>query len=505
MKLFKKTAAILTSLILAGAMLLPGGVQAAEEVSTFRGTLTVGEGQATPEFKAGDADQTLTLAIKNKGQVEVKNVKVSPIIDDAGSWPFEISQMNNDGVMDNVDIPVGKSENAVWKGLKVRSDAGNKSYKLQFRITYDVDADRYTTTKYIFAKIKSEAQQVPDKPEQKPQPEEKPPSPEPVDSLSNNEPAAVSNGGGGASSEKGSTPRVIVTGFSTDPGAVNAGSDFQLIVHLKNTSTKTAVSNMIFDLQAPSSGTEGATEAPAFLPSSGSSTVYLDSIPAGGVKDISIALNARADLVEKPYSITMSMKYEDKSAAQFEGTSSLAIPVKQAARFEFSDVEVTPDVVSVGEEANVTCSLYNTGRIKLYNVKVKFEGAGISSKEIFIGNVDSGATGSIDGILTAQEVSTGEEKYKMIVNYEDTAGKASTVEKEFALTIAEEQLPVGGMGMAEPESLKGGPPLIPIIIGVIVVVGIIATALFIRTKKKKKESLEEEDLLDEVDRFTEDE
>lgn len=505
MKLFKKTAAILTSLMLAGAMLLPGGVQAAGEVSTLKGTLTVGEGQSTPEFKAGDADQTLTLTVKNKGEVEVKNIKVSPIIDDAGAWPFEISLMNNDAVMDQMDIPVGKSANAVWKGLKVRSDVENKSYKLQFRITYDVDTERYTTTKYIFAKIKSEAKPVPDNPILKPQEEEKPQNPEPVTSFSNSDPVPVS-GGGGASSEKGSTPRVIVTGFSTDPGAVNAGSDFQLIVHLKNTSTKTAVSNMIFDLQAPSSGTEGATEAPAFLPSSGSSTVYLDSIPAGGVKDISIALNARADLVEKPYSITMSMKYEDKSAAQFEGTSSLAIPVKQAARFEFSDVEVTPDTVSVGDEANVTCSLYNTGRIKLYNVKVKFEGPGITSKEIFIGNVDSGATGAIDGILSAQEVSTGEEKYKMIVNYEDTAGKASTVEKEFALTIAEEQLPVGGMGMEEPESLKGGSSKTPIIIGAIaVVVGIIAAALFIGKKKKKKESLEEEDLLDEVDRFTEDE
>lgn len=72
----------------------------------------------------------------------------------------------------------------------------------------------------------------------------------------------------------------------------------------------------------------------------------------------------------------MSMKYEDSSAVQYEGQSSLAIPVKQEARFEFSEIQVSPDTVMAGEEANITCSLYNLGRVKMYKVKVRFEGRG---------------------------------------------------------------------------------------------------------------------------------
>ena len=106
---------------------------------------------------------------------------------------------------------------------------------------------------------------------------------------------------------------------------------------------------MLFDFQAPSSGTEAAAEAPAFLPSSGSSSIYLDSIPAGGTRDIAIDLNARADLVQKPYSISMSLKYEDGNATQYEAQSSLAIPVRQEARFEFSKIPIAPDTVAVGE------------------------------------------------------------------------------------------------------------------------------------------------------------
>ena len=91
-------------------------------------------------------------------------------------------------------------------------------------------------------------------------------------------------------------------------------------------------------------------------------------------------MNARADLLQKPYSIAMTMKYEDGNAVQYEGASSLAIPVQQAARFEFSDIEIAPGSIEVGEEANLTCSLYNTGRVKLYNVKASFVGTGIKEK-----------------------------------------------------------------------------------------------------------------------------
>lgn len=515
MKLIKRTLGILMSLALVGAMLLPYRAWAAEETPIPTITLSVGQGQPTPEYVEGDKDQKLTLNVKNEGTADAVNVKVTPMIDDAAAWPFEISQMNNDAALDNTAIPAGKSVNASWTGLTVRSDAGSKSYKLQFTITCDVGTERFKTTKYIFVKTKAQKQQgtdnqatqdpqtqdqQPQQPQPQPQPQSPAPAPDDAAAFSNNEPVSSD---GSVSTDKGFVPRVIVTGFSTDPGTVNAGNDFKLIVHLKNTSTRTAVSNMLFDLQAPASGTEGATEAPAFLPSSGSSTVYLDSIPAGGTHDISIALNARADLVQKPYSITMSMKYQDSGAAQFESSSSLAIPVKQAARFEFSDIEIAPDKVAVGEEANITCSLYNTGRIKLYNVKAKFQGQGIEGKEVFVGNVDSGATGTIDGIITASKDAGEGGKYKMVVTYEDTAGKVSTAEKEFTLTIAPEQKPMDAMAPPEPQAKKT--PIIPIIIGVVIIGGIAAVVIIVKKKKKKKESLEEEDLMDEVDRFTEDE
>ncbi|RHR24396.1 hypothetical protein DWX43_19560 [Clostridium sp. AF19-22AC] len=501
MRPFKKIAGIAMSLALTAAMILPAGVRAEDTVEPIPDIkISVSEGQDAPSYQAGDSEQELKITLENTGKADAKNVKIIPVLNDASEWPFNIENMTNEVTVG--DIASGQSAEAVWDKLTVRSDVGNNTVRLFFKITCDDGIqNQFQTNKYVFVRTKEKPKE--EKPEE-PKPEENG-EPEGGEAGFSNSDPVVSGGGGGSESGKDAVPRVIVTGFNTDPGAVNAGSDFKLIIHLKNTSTKTAVSNMLFDLQAPSSGTEAAAEAPAFLPSSGSSSIYLDYIPAGGTQDISIALNARADLVQKPYSIAMTMKYEDSNATQYESSSSLAIPVKQAARFEFSELEIAPEAVAVGEEANITCSLYNTGRIKLYNVKAKFQGDGIEGKDVFVGNVDSGATGSIDGIVTATQEMAPDQKCKMIVSYEDESGKASTVEKEFSLTITPEQAPMDMSQMVDMPAEKGF-PVLPVVIGAVVVVAaIVILIIVLKRRKKKKESVEEEDLLDEVDRFTEDE
>ena len=263
---------------------------------------------------------------------------------------------------------------------------------------------------------------------------------------------------------------------------------------------------MLFDFQAPSSGSEAAAEAPAFLPASGSSSVYLDSIPAGGTKDISIELNARADLVQKPYSISMSMKYEDSGAAQYEAQSSLAIPIRQEARFEFSKMQIAPDTVSVGEEANISCSLYNLGRVKMYNVKARFEGKMIDTQEQFIGNLDAGATGTIDAIVTAKKATKGSEECKLVLTYEDDAGNVSTAEQKFKMTVLEETAveETGMMPEAVPEE-SGNPVGLAAAVLAVIAAAAAGTVIFIKHRKKKIREAEEEEMFDEVERFTEDE
>lgn len=486
--------------------------------------LSVGDGQSTPQY-AAEEQVELVVKVTNQGVADAQNVRITPMIDNAADWPFVIESMNYEQNLGT--IKAGERVEAKW-ALTVRSDVETKSYKSLFAISYDDGKTPYDVQKTIYVNTTAKPAEQPGggdggsvqdpntNPNTDPQtPGETPGGDAGSDSgdLSGMGGAMIPGDGGvynsdpvvsGGGSTSKSVPRVIVTGFATDPGAVNAGSNFRLTVHVKNTSSTTAVSNMLFDLQAPAAGTEGAAEAPAFLPASGSSSIYLDSIPAGETRDITIDMNARADLLQKPYSIALTMKYEDGNAVQYEGASSLAIPVQQAARFEFSDIEIAPGSVEVGEEANLTCSLYNTGRVKLYNVKASFVGDGIKGKDVFVGNLESGATGTIDGMLTAESEIPAGTKCKMVVTYEDVSGNVSTTEKEFELEV----LPTAADDMpadAAPVEQKASMPVVPIVIGVLVVAGVVLTVVLLRRKKKKQMLADEEDLADEVDRLTEDE
>lgn len=537
MKLFKRTRAAVLCAVMAAALILPAGVraeeggagrQAAKVLSRIR--LSVGDGQETPVFKAGEETE-LRIKVANKGNLDAQNVSIAPVVENTDDWPFDMEKLSYEQELGSIEA--GKDVTAVWGSgsdrLKVREDVTGKSYKLVFRLTYDDGENQGCTDKYVF--VKTVAKEKPSDSggndgqtaEQQP-PQTDTPGNTPGNAsgnggdstgnysdgglgggaVYNSEP--VASGGGPGSSGDGSVPRVIVTGFDTEPGDVKAGTNFKLVVHLKNTSKRTAVSNMLFDFQAPAAGTDAAAEAPAFLPVSGSSTVYLENIAAGGTKDISIELNARADLVQKPYSISLDMKYEDGNAAQYESGSSLAIPVKQEARFEFSRIQASPDTVAVGEESNITCSLYNLGRVKMYNVKARFEGDAIEGQEQFIGNLDSGSTGTIDGIVTAVEESYEESNCRLVLTYEDDAGNVSAVEQEFTMTVnaAEEIADMGMDDMAEAETGSSVPGIL-LAAAAVTVIGIILAAVLIKNKKKKKLAAEEEELLDEVERLTEDE
>lgn len=424
--------------------------------------LSVGDGQSTPQY-AAEEQVELVVKVTNQGVADAQNVRITPMIDNAADWPFVIESMNYEQNLGT--IKAGERVEAKW-ALTVRSDVETKSYKSLFAISYDDGKTPYDVQKTIYVNTTAKPAEQPGggdggsvqdpntNPNTDPQtPGETPGGDAGSDSgdLSGMGGAMIPGDGGvynsdpvvsGGGSTSKSVPRVIVTGFATDPGAVNAGSNFRLTVHVKNTSSATAVSNMLFDLQAPAAGTEGA--------------------------------------------------------------SSLAIPVQQAARFEFSDIEIAPGSVEVGEEANLTCSLYNTGRVKLYNVKASFVGDGIKGKDVFVGNLESGATGTIDGMLTAESEIPAGTKCKMVVTYEDVSGNVSTTEKEFELEVlpmAADDMPADAATVEQKASI----PVVPIVIGVLVVAGVVLTIVLLRRKKKKQMLAEEEDLADEVDRLTEDE
>lgn len=431
--------------------------------------LTVGGNWVTPVANAGQP-VSIVLPIVNMGKTNVTKAVVTPVLStDTATWPFEITQSGYSQTIE--DLPgtdtgmsdMDRRRELTWN-LQTRSDVGNGYQKISFNVRYFAsDGSSQTTTLDTYIQTSGTA--------------------------------------GVSADGKASTPRVIVTGFETNPEVVHAGDSFMLTLHLKNTSTATSVNNMLFEFDAAVEGKDSETTYESFLPTAGSNTIFVDKMAKNGTRDIQIEMEARSDLAQKPYAIDVNMSYEDEHVNAYTNKASVSIPVKQEARIDMSQPEVTPSSIDVGSEANVMFSIYNLGKTKLYNVSVKTDSEFFSGGDCFVGNLDSGATGSVDMYLTGEAATTDDGTVKLQITYEDETGAPTTVEKEISLFVTE---PVYDDGMHDDTAMPDGDTgngmgiggKIAVVVVILIAAGVAGAVIVMKRKKKKEQQNLEDDIMD---------
>lgn len=305
--------------------------------------------------------------------------------------------------------------------------------------------------------------------------------------------------GGSGEEANGAKPRIIVTGFETTPEQVYAGDTFMLTVHVKNTSKEMAVTNLLFDMQAAVEGEDKTNTYAAFLPTSGSSSFYMEKIAADTTADIEIEMTAKADLAQKPYVLDVNMKYDAGSMFDLTDKASVSIPIMQESRFDISTPEIVPADITVGSQSNVMFSIYNTGKTTLYNVQVKFKADSIEEASSFVGNLASGATGNVDVMLTGMAPTMDDGTVNVEISYEDDAGNVTTVTEAISLFVIEEvyeDFMMDEMMMEmEEEPKKPVGLIVAIVVIVVLAAGVGVAIVWKKRNKKKAEKLLEDDLL----------
>ena len=440
-----------------------------------------GNGWFTPTCTHGQ-QVVICLPLVNMSPYNLRDVIVCPVLSGQDAdWPFDISQANytipvGSLVGSNSEPDIGKRTQNVFWTFDVRDDVLNGYYKLDFKILY--------TDELCYQGVSNVSVYVD---------------------------CVGKDGAGNKNSNEEietSTPRIIITGFETIPADVQAGQDFDLIIHLKNTSTETAVNNLQIDLTATESGKDANNVYATFLPTKGSNTAYFSAIPKGGTADINMSFNAKSDLEQRPYVMKLAMKYENDKNKAYEGEGSISIPVKQQSRFELSTIQASPNTINVGYDSDIIFSIYNTGKTTLYNVKAEFIADSLAPASAFVGNLNSGATGNIDCLVTGANVTMDDGKVIVRISYEDESGNPFS--EDFETNILVSSLD-GGLdmdagfvdydegAMIEVEKDSKIPKwLIPVIIGLLAVAGIMVAAIVVTKKKKlsKDNELSIEDLDD---------
>ena len=447
--------------------------------------LQVADNWATPTVSYGQK-VSIVLPIVNFGTEELNDLIVEPQTSTmVTEWPFEPDMTNY--LQTEPFIPGNKTKEDAMANRReftfiftVRSDVMSGYYPLKFNISYTKDGIRCEEPAELTVYVKTVGR-----------------------------PGSGTIGGSGQEAS-GSKPRIVVTGFETNPAEVFAGDTFTLTIHVQNTAKDMAVTNVLFDMQAATEGNDTTNTYSAFLPTSGASSVYMDSIGPNTAADIVIEMTAKADLAQKPYVLDVNMKYDAGMMFDLTDKASVSIPILQESRFDTSIPEVVPSDITVGSQSNVMFSIYNTGKTTLYNVQVKFAADSIDEASAFVGNLQSGATGNVDVMLTGIAATMDDGTINAEITYEDDAGNVTVVEKPITLYVTEEfygdgmmyddmmfdDMMMGDDMMAGEESGSKKGLIIGIIIGVVVLAGVGLAVFLVIRKRQKAAKLLAEDLLD---------
>ena len=222
------------------------------------------------------------------------------------------------------------------------------------------------------------------------------------------------------------TPRLVVTGRDIKGKDVKAGDEFEMVLHLKNESTSTKLRNISIKL---------SNEENQIITTSGSDSIYIDSMDKEEECDVTVKMKAREDLEQKNYTVNVEYNYEDNSKNSFEGSAAVTVPVLQEARLGISEVKLTKTELSVDGKTSLSFKLNNMGLDTLRNVTVEFSGDTIQEISYYAGTIESGASSTVDMTITPDKV--GIDDIDIKVTFEDASGNESTYKDSVALVVNE--------------------------------------------------------------------
>lgn len=296
-----------------------------------------------------------------------------------------------------------------------------------------------------------------------------------------------------AEEEEVAAPKLLITGYDTDPEKIMAGETFKMTIHIQNTSKTTPVCNGKFLI---------GNEAGNFLPTSGSSAVFIEKIPAGETGDLEIELKTAADLAQKNYILVVKGDFDDGKGNNFTSSDNLSVPVYQEIRLGISDVSMDPEILAIDGEASLMFTINNQSNAGINNVTVSPKDDAVTGEDAYVGNIAASSSAYATLYLRGVKDNSETGSIKIVINYEDSAGNTGTIEQTVACSVSEdadyldEDWEDEEYDEVEEES---GFPLWAIIL-IVLVVAVIVVVVVILVKRRKKrlaQLLEDEDDLED--------
>ncbi|MBE6894347.1 MAG: hypothetical protein E7483_01890 [Ruminococcaceae bacterium] len=280
-------------------------------------------------------------------------------------------------------------------------------------------------------------------------------------------------------------PKVILNSANYG-GAAYIDKAFTLATSATNTSEYLDLENVSVRVELPA----------GIAVADGNSQALIGSVAKGGVINHNFNLiitGVENNVTSLPINIVYEFEaYVKGQRKTYTTQQSVAINIEQETKFEISKLEHM-EAITAGEEDVITVYLLNKGKTSANNVTIEIQSPQLNGPQtVFAGNIVPGSESIQDIYFTVAE--TGVFTGKVVVTFENTKGKQSTLEKDFSIEVMEPYVYEWDEPMIEEPVIMEQPNKVPwIAVVAAVAVAAAAAAIIIRKKRKAKKNTEDED------------
>lgn len=279
-----------------------------------------------------------------------------------------------------------------------------------------------------------------------------------------------------------SEPKVIITKCTSSPENIEAGSEFSLLIELKNTSTIKYVQNMTIEVTCADAGLNLLED---------SHTFYFDRLGTEETLELPLRFKAGSNMTEGRYDIQLAMSYDNPDAVSLSSSGTLSVDVRQPLKIELESSDF-PESMNAGDTVTLSVQALNLGRGKIYNARCTIDVPGLSAgTSAFLGNLDAGSavSGELKIFAGMKDEAVygsayGETSGQLILEYEDEDGNSYSIEKNVSTEV--KPLVINAPEEAAEEDAGIGMQwIIGVVVIALVLAGITIISLYIKKKRNR--------------------
>ncbi len=355
-----------------------------------------------------DGKVSIVLPIIINGGGRVSELTVTPNLGDTASSPFVYKNYQKT-FKETEEIVDGEKEKRrvflISYDFALSDERTNGNYPVIFDITGNGDGSELTQSFTVYVRITDQIQE----------------------NVDDDGQGDVAIGSAGEEEENPqSQPKLIISKCTSKPESIEAGSEFSLVVEIKNTNKKFYVQNMTIEV----SWTE-----PGLTLEEDSKTFFVEELGSDETMQLPLKFKCSSNVGEGRYDITFNMSYDNPEAVSLTSTGVVSVDVHQAMRAEL-EADIFPDSINAGDTFTLAVQAMNLGREKIYNARCTVDVPGLSAgTSTFFGNIEAGnaASGQLKIFAGMKDEAVygstyGETSGQLLLTYEDEAGNVYTEE-----------------------------------------------------------------------------